>query len=964
MSTPLVPVRPAAIPIALSVSLLISATAADAQQLDSPAPAQESAGNTGQLEEITVTGSRIRGVAPVGSPLIQMGQEDIQKSGQTTLNEVLRQVPQVLNFGVSSGVYAGGATAQFASVNATLVNSVNLRGLAPGATLTLIDGHRVPYSSLLANSFDIDAIPAGALERVEVVADGASAIYGSEAIAGVVNLILRHPFDGAESKLTYGGASGSRQWSAGQTFGKTWGAAGPLEEGGVMLAYEHTWQQRLKASSRSNLYTDDLSAFGGAPSSIAASPGTAIINVTTYAIPAGQNGQSLTLTDLGPAGSANHQNAWQGADALPGYARDSVVINLSQKFSPSVEFTLDGFYSRRAFNFENNPQNSGPAGYTVPASNPFSPCNPAKNQTNPQGIVCPPDGSMQVAYNVLQAYGGSNLRTGSNSSWAVTPALALKLPHDWKITLAHTQSEDSERARDSNYPYAGSIAAALANPDPAAALNVFCDPAASNCLPSTVRQAITGAYATVATYHLQDTTVAADGPLIHLPGGALRLAVGAEYHSDSLRNGTIDYGALFGPPGTVTDQAISNSRNVKAAYGELYVPIFGADNARPGLQSLTFSFAGRIERYSDVGSTRNPKVGLTWVPLRGLSIHSSYGTSFRAPTLVDTSPLAQAGIFPVNYADNQLGLTTNSSRALLYTVGGNPALKPEQARTWSLGLDWAPAAVSGLTTGLNYYHIVYTNKIGTPAYDIGPGAVSAAGRGPYDSFLTYNPTLYPAKATVTPAQFAALLQAASVSVNPPYYGPPGPDPMSVAALVNGLRSNTGVVTTDGFDFSVFYGWDSSFGKWTAGVAGTYVAHYRTAPVSEVPLVDEVNQFLYPVRLRARVQLGWEWHGASLTSYVNYVNPYDIDSSLLPAAAPSQLQHIASYTTLDLTASYDLGATGMAHADGLSVTLSAVNLLGRRPPRVVNSGGTAPVLFDPQNAGPLGRVLTLQVGKKW
>jgi iron complex outermembrane receptor protein len=944
------------------ILLTAAAAAAAAQSADaSPPPVSTSAADQ-ELQEITVTGTRIRGVAPVGSTVIQLSQQQIQESGALTVSDVMKEIPQVLNFGVSSSVFGGGATSQGASINATLSNSINLRGLGPGATLTLVDGHRAPYGSLLDSSFDPDNIPAIALERIEVVPDGASAVYGSDAIAGVVNLITRKPFDGAETSYRYGGASGMREWAFDQIGGKTWAGDGLISDGGVMVAYEHSRQGSLPAVDRESLYSDNLSPYGGLSSSLAANVGNIIYNGVAYSIPKGQNGQALTLANLGSA--ANTQNVWTGADALPQSTRDSVLLNLTQKIGSALEFNLDGYFSRRDLVFNDLSQNSTDVGYTVPNTNPYSPCNASKVQTNPYGIVCPA-GGLQVTYNFLGAYGNSDVRTGFAKNWEVNPSLTLNLPHQWRVTLTQSIGQDSELTTDSNYPNASSVAAALALSDPATALNIFCDPAEYTCNSNSVLSSVTGAFRYLNFYRLQGTSLSADGPVFSLPGGDVRLAVGIEHHSETLRNGIVDAGALYGPPGTTLDTTVVDSRTDRVGYGELYIPLVGKGNAVPGIQALELTVAGRAEHYSDVGSTENPKVGINWTPVTGLKAHASYGTSFRAPTLIDVNSAAQAARFAVDYADSQLGLSSNSVHGLLYTVGGNPDLKPETATTWSSGLDWTPVEVPGLSTSLNYYYIIYRNQIGTPAYDVGPGAISANGPGAYDAFVIYNPTLYPGKSNLTAPEFAQLVAAAAASTNPPYYGAPNPNPSTIAALVDGQRANTGVVKTDGIDWNISYAWPTALGRWSAGTAATYVAHYRTAPVSTLALMEEVNEFLYPVRFRDRTQFGWAFGPWSTNVFINYTNPYHIPASLLPATADPSLTEIASYMTVDLTASFDFsriipGKVG----DGLTATFSAQNAFDRRPPLVVNAGGAAPVLFDPQNASAIGRLLSLQVLKKW
>ena len=263
------------------------------------------------IEQVVVTGTRIRGVAPVGSTIISVGQEEIQNSGLASTAQILYDVPQVLSIGTGDS-YIGGSPQEQNNLNSVAFeNSANLRGLGPQATLNLVDGHRMPYEGANMNSFDGNDIPTQLLQRVEIVADGTSPIYGADAIAGTVNYLMRQPADVIESYGEYSTADGTSGWQGTQIFGRTW------DTGGFIIGYQHAHSDTLQASSRFNLYNDDYAPFGGPPSSDFADPGNVVVNGVDYAIPKGQNGQDLTLAQLGPAGSANRQNVWDGTTVIP-----------------------------------------------------------------------------------------------------------------------------------------------------------------------------------------------------------------------------------------------------------------------------------------------------------------------------------------------------------------------------------------------------------------------------------------------------------------------------------------------------------------------------------------------------------------------------------------------------------------------------------------------------------------------
>src|SRR5258708_4962680 len=212
----------------------LPATAADgpARPDDTQAP----------LEEIvvTATGTSIRGIAPVGANLVTFGREDIIASGAETVSDVMSAVPQLGLFNLSQNPGVPGAM--------DAISAPSLRGLGSQATLSLVNGHRMVAAGILSNSFDPNVIPAAALQREEIVPDGSSAIYGSDAVACVVNFITRLTFYGAETRVRYGQGSSYHDVDFSQLFGKAWST------GSVMLAYEYTWNSPVLGFDRPNTY--------------------------------------------------------------------------------------------------------------------------------------------------------------------------------------------------------------------------------------------------------------------------------------------------------------------------------------------------------------------------------------------------------------------------------------------------------------------------------------------------------------------------------------------------------------------------------------------------------------------------------------------------------------------------------------------------------------------------------------
>lgn len=203
-----------------AIRRLLRGTGLDAR-LQSGAIVVARAGSSGQEEgDIVVTGSRIRG-AQVYAPVTSVSREVLRAQGQTELGEALRTIPQ--NFGGGQSPYIGLGAEDFGSDNLNSGSNINLRGLGPDATLTLLNGRRLAYGGVF-EGVDVSAIPLAAIDRVEVVADGASAIYGSDAVAGVVNVILRRDFSGLETSARLGGSprGGNVQHQLQAVAGTTW----------------------------------------------------------------------------------------------------------------------------------------------------------------------------------------------------------------------------------------------------------------------------------------------------------------------------------------------------------------------------------------------------------------------------------------------------------------------------------------------------------------------------------------------------------------------------------------------------------------------------------------------------------------------------------------------------------------------------------------------------------------------
>ncbi len=976
-----------AAPLLASASLAaLMTTAATAQPSDGSGQttAASSSTSASTVGEVVVTGTRIRGVAPVGSSLAQVDREDLQKSGLSSTADLLNTLPSVLTMGAGNS-YTGGAAQEGNDLNALAFNkSANLRGLGPGATLNLVDGHRVPYEGGNMNSYDGDNVPAQLLQRIEVVQDGTSPIYGADAIAGTVNYILRNPVNTVEAYGQYGWSDGEQNFQATGIVGRTWGS------GGIILAYQKTHYGRLRASSRPALYSDDYSPYGGPGFSDFSSPGNVVINGVDYAIPRGQDGSGLTLAQLGSAGTANRMNSWTGVDAIPESDRDTVAGKFNQHITDSIELFGDGYYSRRGFNLAYLSQ--GPkVSVFIPNSNFYSPCNRSFAGADPALVAACGAGGLTVDYNTLYDAGPS-IRSGYAESWNAAGGFNVDLPHKFRATLQATAGEHIEHAVTTYWLGNGlPTSSALAGTTASSAYNVFCDGTQFACnSPSLASVAPGTALDTLTTYQDQDYQLSVDGPLFDLPGGPVRVAAGVERY----------YGAFIN---TNNFGTVPSRRHVSSVFAELYVPIVGEGNAMPGIRRLELDVAGRIDRYNDVGATQNPKIGVNWSPTEDITIHGSFGTSFRAPGLADNDPFVQHGYIPFGpYPGTSVtpslcaGCAGVPGGLVFYSAlgGANGDLKPEVSRSYSLGADFKPSMLPGLKASINYWWISYKGQVSTSVYNAGP--FQAVNQQYYNQYIIYNPSLFPAlaannptaffgnfptvnqgipacaavygKAVTSQSLFDTYIQCINAAGDGGVFGPPA-NPANVAAVESGHRINSGSTHADGLDLSAQYSWTTGLGSWQIGANAEYILRWNVAAIGGAPEVDQDNQFGYPLKFKARGNLGWSNNVGpgrlSANVFLNYANPYNIDLNELPAGVASKYGHIGSYTTVDLSISYDTGSSAWTSAaKNVVLTLSVQDLFDAAPPLVLNAGGVAGNLFDPSNASPLQRVVQLQISKKF
>ncbi|AOF97062.1 TonB-dependent receptor domain-containing protein [Sphingobium sp. RAC03] len=868
--------------------------------LSAVAAAQEEASTA----DIVVTGSRVRGAAPVGSTVTTLGRAEMEASSAVTVDRMIKEIPQVFDLGVSenSRGQSGG------SGNITYGNSVNLRGIGPYATLVIIDGHRVTNNS---RSIDPSVLPSLGVERIEVVADGASAVYGSDAVAGVVNLIPRRSLDGGEVFARSGIASRGdfHETTLGAAIGKV------FDRGQIMVAYEHVERSNLSGDDRS-FFTSDQRASGGGDYRIArCAPGNINANGTTYAIPTG----GVTQANAGSlaAGTINRCDELANQDLMPEQNYDSVNSTGRFEFNDWLSVFYDGFYSKRNFYRQSAYSN---ARLTVPQTNAFF--------VRPAGFT---GTSYTLDYNFRDDV-PTNDSFGSAESWQITPGVRAKLPHDWEAEALFGYGKTNDFSGSYHGINNAALNAALASSDPATAFDPYGLGRTSETLLATIANQI---FLAPTNGRLKTYEARLNGPLFTLPGGAVKLATGYERQDFTVALGS----ARGAPTNPITFRHFG--RKVDSVYGELYIPIFGADNAMPGFERLELNAAVRHDKYSDVGSTTNPKFGINWQPVRWAKLRASYGTSFRAPTIPEIYGNSN-NIFGQSY-QNPAGGAPLQGYAL---SGPNLDLKPETATTWSIGADFDP--LPNLRFGITYWDVKYENQV----------LANLSNLTILGNEAEYAGTDIILRGAAAAARVQELLAQGVALAGGSF---PGGDPANVTLFVDGRSQNLGVSVTRGIDFTGT--WNTRLGAkdaLTVNISGTYLTKYNVAVTPAAPLVDRRNVIFNPLKLKARASVTWDHGPFSARVLATHVGGYRNNLS-------RPVQSVKSYTPVDLTLNWKVGdqqADGFFEK-GLVLGLEVRNMFDIAPPYVNlapngNGGGG----YDATASDPIGRLFAVSVRKSF
>jgi iron complex outermembrane recepter protein len=897
----------------------------------------------GALKEIVVTGTLIRGSAPTGSPVVTMDNAAIEATGATNTADLLATVPALTTF----NTLPIGGNQEYRSTGATVPG---MRGLPGTAVLVLLDGHRLVGDSPLLSTADPSSIPAGAIDHIEIVQDGGSAIYGSDAVAGVINIITKKNFDGFDTAVSYTGAKGYNGASVDQTFGKSW------DSGSVFLSGEYESNSDLLNSDRS-YYTQDLRPYGG-KDGLSTTCGPAqnfSINGVYY------NARTLlpqpgsAVTQLATCDPAND-------DYLVNPSRRYGFIgNLKQDFGDRVHAWIDTKYTDTLSSQLYNPATLSvsypglPSGVVIPNTNPFF-IAPPGNPTATSETVLVNSGAFGSQGNIVNVY---RARSGMADAGA-----NVDLFGDWQLSADFNYGWSNSSALNPDSTGVNPIA--LYDAENGTTTGTALDPFGGRTNPAVVSAIMNWPLLFQATQRLYDLNVKMDGTVFQLPGGPFKLAVGAANRHEQY-NGSDPIG-VPGDLGYTEPNAQDASREVNAVFSEASIPIFGKSNALPGLQRLDISLAGRYDHYSDFGSTSNPKYGIVWSPIEDVSFRGSYGTSFHAPQLADIYAIDTRATVSQSTTATNLPPGMAPGVDVVGIAGGKPGLVPETAKTGSMGLDFTPTFIPGFKASATYFLIRYANEVEIPPNNpVNFLIPELAGK-----LYTYNETAPGVYAPLTPAQLQAVLGG----IRSTYPGGLGAFP-PIYLVTDLRRSNLGQSDIDGWDFDFHYTHAAPVGSFMLDLSGEYFVKFATQLAPGTPFVNNLTSGLQYyqndagaqtiIPWHARFTAGWQNGPFSAQAVLNYTGHYNYAYSaynytLNPSgtATPAN-QWVSPFVTVDLSANWNFpNESGMLKDAKLQ--LNVYNILDQQPPFEYVTGASGG--FASESANPLGRTIRVSFDKKF
>lgn len=649
---------------------------------------------TVRMEAFEVTGSRLTTTEAEGiAPIFSFDRQFIESTGMGTTEEFLRLLPQ--NFTGTLTGRAGVPNDAIPGVRNPGQSGAGLFGMGSNNTLVLIDGQRMPLAANGNNAgqpsqgfYDLNTVPLGMIERIEVLTDGASAIYGSDATAGVINIILKKHYNETELRGRIAGTWHGGAFERGGTL--THGFA--VGNFNAVVVLDYFSREALFADQRSFSKTADQRSRGGSdlrsftignPVRVFALPGQTLngLNGATNAIaPLGKAGP-LTPADFLPTANQATTTPYDTSHLqalIHPTERVGASTNLTYRWRPTVTLSAQLSYTDDTTRVLNVPQptssaNGNVATGRIPATNPY----------NPFG--------QNLGFIILHEEFGPRVTESDTQSFRAAFGASIVLPRDWQAQM--TSQFSTQRLRIANPVLnVAAMNAALNQTDPTKALNLFGDPRLGPTNAPGVYESIFLPSIEQSKSDLYTAQAFARGPLYTLPGGPLQMAAGAEWQQqDRIRTSNT--------PSIVLPARTRFTRDTWAAFAEVSVPLFGEKFRRPLAHALDLQIAGRYEDIERAGTTLNPKYGVRWQPLKGMLMRGSYSTGFRAPSPSEFEQNENSGFQNINDPTIEIGLPFYQVQVL---TGSNRELKPETSETWNFGVLLSVPGIKGLSVGADY----------------------------------------------------------------------------------------------------------------------------------------------------------------------------------------------------------------------------------------------------------------------
>jgi len=768
-----------------------------------------STGDVVSLEKFQVTGSHISGIDAAGlNPVTSISRNTLDLSGYTTVGEALRN----LSFVSGSNLIPTGSNNSFTPGAST----INLRGLGNNNVLVLLNGRRsaplaTPGFNGLQTVFDFNSIPTAAIESIQVLKDGGSAIYGSDAVSGVVNIILRKNYNGLTTTLGIGNTVGT------DSLEKTGSLVFGTSSGKVSIMAALDWTERHSTKDRDYGFSsnaDTTSRGGSDHRSYAGYPGLVYVpslgDYYTLAAPK----SNPTVGDFQVAdvshGSYNFQSV---TDQVPETRSYGFYSHAQYDFSDSLygftEFSFRRSESRNeaapspVFNY--NEHGDGPnTGYlNIPATNP----------NNPFGE------NLEDEWYARLVNAGNRINDVTSDTPRILVGLGGQLPNDWKWESAAVYSKNKVENLDGGTVFDNLYQAAL-NGVVIGGQTLYANPFG----PEDPR--LTATYTNTdpnsASFEERTYDAEANGPIFQLPAGAVKLAVGGEWRVDKLASIRTINNATGNVIGGAEGTSTFGDRTVQSAYAELHIPI---------LKELQLQVAGRFEHYSDFGNTTKPKIALSYRPIKSLLLRASFGQSFHAPDLAYLYT-SQVTTFSDNPLDDPKR-PNDAARQILTKGGGNPNLQPEETNSFYAGFQINPTGkLDGLEFSVDFFEFKQKNLID----QLG------------DDFILAHEDSLPGLVVRNPL-------AAGETVG-------------IINYISDTYQNIDRQTYRGVDFDIAYNWKtSSLGRFSFDLGATYLEKLR---YNQDDLAGTYN---FP-RWRANFTPGWELGDWSASVVVDYIGSFD------------------------------------------------------------------------------------------